>query len=639
MNRGEIVYTNDNCTGCNKCIRVCPVLTANKVKDNKIEVNNESCIKCGACFKVCTHNAREYHDDTEEFLTDLKSNKKISIILAPAFLTNYPKEYKRILGYLKSLGVNHIFSVSFGADITTWAYLKYIKENNFMGGVSQPCPAIVNYIEKYVPKLLSKLMPIHSPMMCMAIYIKKYLHIDDELAFISPCIAKESEITDENTSGHIKYNVTFQKLMQAIQGKYAQAKEYTDELEYGLGAIYPMPGGLRENVEHFLGKEVFVRQVEDSAHVYEYLRKYSEESDSVRDKIALVDALNCSKGCIIGTGVAPGIDEEEVVRQVNSLRNTQKITQSGNRRKKHNSPWGEKLSPEERLNNLMKQFSNLKLSDFIRKYKVKEIKLLEPSAQELDAIFYSMHKDTKEKRAVNCGACGYETCKEMAKAIHNGVNNKQSCIYYIRDEATLEKNEVIKLHEEAKEAEEIRNERINNIADNFVEFEKGIQLLANSNLSNDEKITALSKEAISMAEQCRQLRESIDAVKKFLDEFKASNEGIIQISNQTNLLSLNAGIEAARAGEAGRGFAVIADSIRGLSENTKELVEENTKNGEELIPSIEGSIIEIDSLVENIEELSKSIENISDESSNISAASEELSSIACNIKEMMEKVK
>lgn len=105
-------------------------------------------------------------------------------------------------------------------------------------------------------------MPIHSPMMCMAIYIKKYLKCDDELAFISPCIAKKTEITDPNCYGYVKYNVTFKKLFETIGNKYQGCKEYEDELEYGMGALYPMPGGLRENVEHFLGKEQVVRQVE-----------------------------------------------------------------------------------------------------------------------------------------------------------------------------------------------------------------------------------------------------------------------------------------------------------------------------------------------------------------------------------------
>ena len=103
----------------------------------------------------------------------MRSGKKISVIIAPAFLANYPNEYGRVLGYLKQKGVNHIYSVSFGADITTWDYLRYITENNFTGGISQPCPAIVNYIEKYIPELIPRLVPIHSPMMCTAIYVKK----------------------------------------------------------------------------------------------------------------------------------------------------------------------------------------------------------------------------------------------------------------------------------------------------------------------------------------------------------------------------------------------------------------------------------------------------------------------------------
>ena len=96
------VYTNENCIGCNRCISVCPVLTANQavVVDGKprIEVNHAQCINCGACFDACEHQAREYADDTEQFFADLQRGESISLLLAPAFLANYPTEYEQILG-------------------------------------------------------------------------------------------------------------------------------------------------------------------------------------------------------------------------------------------------------------------------------------------------------------------------------------------------------------------------------------------------------------------------------------------------------------------------------------------------------------------------------------------------------------
>ena len=151
----SIIYTNEKCVGCNKCISVCPAILANRAEmdgsESRIVVDQEACVQCGSCFDSCGHNARDYNDDTKDFFRDLAAGKKISVIVAPAFLANYPREYGRILGYLKSKGVNHIYSVSFGADITTWGYLRYITEHNFTGGISQPCPAIVSYIEKYIP--------------------------------------------------------------------------------------------------------------------------------------------------------------------------------------------------------------------------------------------------------------------------------------------------------------------------------------------------------------------------------------------------------------------------------------------------------------------------------------------------------
>ena len=253
-----MVFTNEKCVGCNKCIRSCPVLMANVAEEGKININEEMCIQCGACFDNCMHEARDYDDDTAKFLQDLKNGKRFSVIVAPAFIANYPKEYKKIYGYLKSLGVAHIYSVSYGADITTWAYISYLKETGKTGLISQPCPAVVNYIEKYQPELIPMLVPLHSPMMAEAVYLKKYKKVEDELVFLSPCIAKRLEINDKNTGGYVKYNVTFKKLMEAIGGAYRNAQEAEEESSYGLGARYPKPGGLKECVHFFLGNQTAV---------------------------------------------------------------------------------------------------------------------------------------------------------------------------------------------------------------------------------------------------------------------------------------------------------------------------------------------------------------------------------------------
>jgi iron only hydrogenase large subunit-like protein len=219
-NKG-LIYTDKNCIGCNKCIKGCPSIEANVAVevngDNKIYIDGDKCIGCGKCVDTCTHDARHFRDDTDQFFEHLKLGNKISVVIAPAFLINYPKEYKQILGYLKSLGVNKFISVSFGADITTWAYLNYISKYNFKGAISQPCPVIVNYIEKIEPELLEKLIPVQSPLGCTAIYTKKYMGINDKLAFISPCIAKKDEIDSPRIKGMINYNITFKNLIEHIK--------------------------------------------------------------------------------------------------------------------------------------------------------------------------------------------------------------------------------------------------------------------------------------------------------------------------------------------------------------------------------------------------------------------------------------
>ena len=625
----ELIYTNDNCTGCNKCVRDCPVLIANVATDaGKVTVDSEKCIACGACFDACEHNAREYQDDTKSFFTALEAGKKISVILAPAFLANYPHEYKKVLGYLKEKGVNHIYSVTFGADITTWGYLKYITEHQFLGGISQPCPAVVNYVEKYIPELLPKMMPIHSPMMCMAIYIKKYLKNDDELAFNSPCIAKKTEITDPNCYGYVKY-----------QG----CKEYEDELEYGMGALYPMPGGLRENVEHFLGKEQVVRQVEGEEEAYRYLHEYLERIRTNRRQPFMVDILNCSKGCIYGTATEPERNTDDVMLTLSDMRNRasdRTETKKGLfwKKGKNGSPWDDSVPENERLANLMKAFADLDINDFVRKYTNKNVVIKEPSEHEIQEIFTSMNKTDAASQKINCESCGYSSCRNMARAIYNGVNVKENCVHYVKSVAENEKEKIQNLMEEEQQKQEIHNQKLADITEQFVSLSENIDQLGDANETSANEATTLAQHIQEISNFCQQLNSSLATISDFINIYKASNEDISSIAGQTNLLSLNASIEAARAGEAGRGFAVVASEIRELSDSTKNLIVENDEKAEEIIPKINASIDSIKDLIENINEMNEKVATIAATSEEISSQTSCVQSMADELRDAVENI-
>ncbi|KXZ39126.1 Methyl-accepting chemotaxis protein [Alkalithermobacter thermoalcaliphilus JW-YL-7 = DSM 7308] len=616
----SIIYTDENkCVGCNKCIHGCPAQDANYANiingTNKVKLDQSKCINCGHCIEVCDHNARDYYDDTERFIEDIKKGEKISLIVAPAIRVNI-SNYKRLFGYFKSLGINLIYDVSFGADITTWAYLKAIKNMNLTSIIAQPCPSIVNYIEKYKPDLIPNLAPVQSPMMCTAIYMKKYENINDKIAFLSPCIAKIDEIKDKNTFGYINYNVTFKKLFSYLEKNKINLNNYNEcdfDSDCSLGLLYSRPGGLRENVEARV-KDAWIRQIEGYYHIYEYLKEYSERIKSKKSVPTLVDILNCSYGCNVGTGTCKDISIDDIDYKLNDLKN-QKL-------KEKSSVIKSKLKQMDSLFD-----KKLKLDDFIRKYEDKShlIKTSEPSKDEYEKAFNMLHKVTEEDKNINCFACGYGDCKKMARAIVNGLNSLENCIYYNRQELIIQQESQLEIKNreieaavsEVKKLSEERLKRVDHLKYCIQEITASINDVHTGNEHIANNIEDIVREMSDINTTATFLRTSIKEVQEKLDKFVQASEDIVKIAGQTNLLALNASIEAARAGEHGKGFSVVANEVKKLAEDSKN-VAISTKTDEEIILNNVNEILEVSS------ELDKRVHIVNEAITNISAVVQEV---------------
>ncbi|MFA6689263.1 MAG: [Fe-Fe] hydrogenase large subunit C-terminal domain-containing protein [Sphaerochaetaceae bacterium] len=443
------IYTElTQCRDCYKCVRSCPV-KAIQVKDGSAVVIKDRCVFCGHCVDVCPNHAKKVRDDIARVQMFLRGGKRVLCSIAPSYAAEFAGQGDAVLAALMRLGFSGVSETAIGAALVSASVDLYAKRN---GGVcpwiSTACPSVVELVRKYYPQLVGNLSHVPSPLQCHCAYLRELYGEDIGIVFVGPCIAKKVEA--DTTPGFPDFALTFGELRQWLEREGVFLDEMVDGIEAGKISVpdfvpapagkttlYPVEGGMIASLmwgeDAFQDHAVAISGVDQVIDVLDELPRQEVrgeggtlEMDVYNDFLEL---LNCEGGCVNGPGASKG--RSPAAKKSLSARYTKtRITAQADKLF---------VPPAQFLDKLLdKGYDLLVRGDRRSEYPPTGFLPAELKAKFSDAQIDQALKDLgKVSKAdeLNCGGCGYNTCRDMAVAYLEGMAEPEMCVTKMRKEA------------------------------------------------------------------------------------------------------------------------------------------------------------------------------------------------------------
>jgi ferredoxin len=408
-----VFIEEDKCKVCYACVRICPVKAISLQPSGDYPfIQPEKCIGCGSCLEVCHPGAIKYYDSKPAVNELIKSDKKVVALVDPSISSEFDDitDYRKFVKMLLEMGFDYVHDVAFGVDLVAKEYNELI--SNFLGKyyILANCPPIVSLVEKYYPQLIDNLAPIVNPMIASAKVVRELYGSEIKVVFIGPCIGAKEEADRFDGSSKVDEVLTFAELREmfeqnGIKESNIEFSDFNEPCGY-KGHLYPISTGIVQasglnmdllsgTVVTSDGKDRILAAISQFEQGIEYIRKHF--------------SMFYCEGCMMGPGMKPG--GKKYYRQTLARAYTSKRLKDFNMAR-----WNAELKQNQHL-------------DLKRDFKANDQRLLEPPEEKVEEVLKILEKSNKDEN-LGCKACGYESCRDFAVDVANGITRPDMCIMH-----------------------------------------------------------------------------------------------------------------------------------------------------------------------------------------------------------------